>query len=144
VIEVPFGVRSGIDRIGGRGEQLQYYQHVHGRPIISAMVARLPPEVFAFCRRHPTLLFLGGEPVHDSEAAIAADPDGVIDLVDAAFVLVHHDLMAADHASRVDRLLNSHPRLSQWRSEGQLVTYRVAAVPDPEEFITPIDRTAAL
>jgi hypothetical protein len=125
VIEVPFGVRSGLDRIGGGGETLQYYQHVHGRPIINAMVARLPPEVFAFFRRHPALLVLAGEPVQAPHAAVAADLGAVIDLVAARYVLVHHELMAPDHAARVDRLLNAHPRLHHWVSEGDLVAYRI-------------------
>ncbi len=126
VIEVPFGVRSGIAQIGA-GATLQYYQHVHGRPIINAMVARLPAAVFSYYRSHPALLILAGEPVQAPDVAVAADLSVVIDLVKAGYVLVHHDLMAPDHAARVDQLLNAHPRLHRWRSEANLVAYRVAA-----------------
>jgi hypothetical protein len=42
LLEVPFGVRSGFERIGQGGEVLQYYQHIHGKPLLNAMIARVP------------------------------------------------------------------------------------------------------
>jgi hypothetical protein len=124
VIEVPFGVRSGLDRVG-LGDKLQYYQHVHGRPIVNGMVARLPAEVFAFYRRHPAVLVLAGEAADATDADVATDLGNVIDLVGARYVLVHHDLMTPDHEARVDRLLKAYPRLERWRTEGSLVAYRL-------------------
>ena len=41
VLEVPFGVRSGTDRIG-TGERLNFYQPRHRRRMINGMIARVP------------------------------------------------------------------------------------------------------
>ena len=126
VIEVPFGVRSGLDQIGDGGDMLQYYQLAHGRPIINAMIARLPPSVFAFYRGHPSLMLLAGEAVTASDGELAADLGVVIDAVTAGHVVVPHDLMTGDQISRVARLLDAHPRLRHWITEGSVAAYRVA------------------
>ncbi|HET6316794.1 MAG TPA: hypothetical protein VFG86_10065, partial [Chloroflexota bacterium] len=62
VLEVPFGVRSGLQRIGDGGEALQFYQHVHGKPLLNGMVARLPSSVFDGYGMHPSLRVLSGTP----------------------------------------------------------------------------------
>jgi hypothetical protein len=125
IIEVPFGVRTGIDQIGAGAEVLQYYQHVHGRPIINAMIARVPPQVFAYYRAHPSLVLLAGEQVEEASDALAADLEEVIDRVHAAYVIVHPRLMTADQFARVSALLDGHPRLDRWVVEGDLIAYRV-------------------
>ena len=125
VIEVPVAVRSGLDRIGHGEEFLQYYQVVHRRPLINAMVARLPAHVFAFYRRHPSLMLLAGEPVTALESDIANDLTVVIDTIGAGHVVMHRDLMTPGQVARVTRLLDRHPRLRPWISEGALAAYRV-------------------
>jgi hypothetical protein len=125
VIEVPVAIRSGLDRIGHGEEILQYYQLAHGRPIINAMIARLPGEVFAFYRGHPSLMLLAGEPVAASDGELAADLAVVIDAVDAGHVVMHRDLMTPGQIARVTRLLDTHPRLRPWISEGSVVAFRV-------------------
>jgi hypothetical protein len=125
VIEVPVAIRSGLDRIGRGEEILQYYQLAHGRPIINAMVARLPGEVFAFYRRHPSLMLLAGEPVAASDDELAADLAVVIDAIGAGHVVVHRDLMTPEQVTGVTRLLDTHPRLRPWISEGPIVAFRV-------------------
>jgi hypothetical protein len=125
LIEVPVGVRSGLDRIGYGEETLQYYQMIHGRPIINAMVARLPAKVFAFYRSHPSLMLLAGEPVSATDREIAADLDTVIGIVNASHIVVHRTRLIAGRLARITRLLDTHPRLRHWISEGGLVSYRV-------------------
>jgi hypothetical protein len=125
IIEVPFGVRTGTDQIGAGAEVLQYYQPVHGRPIINAMIARVPPQVFAYYRAHPSLLLLAGEQVDDASDALAADLGDVIDRVGAAYVVVHPRLMTADQFARAAVLLDHHPRLRRWVVEGDLIAYTV-------------------
>lgn len=125
VIEVPVGVRSGLDRIGHGEEFLQYYQLAHGRPIVNAMIARLPADVFAFYRGHPSLMLLAGEPVTAPDRELAADLAAVIDAIGAGHVVMHRDLMTPGQVARVTRLLDTHPRLRPWTSEGALAAYRV-------------------
>jgi hypothetical protein len=127
LIEVPVGVRSGLDRIGHGEETLQYYQMIHGRPIINAMVARLPAEVFAFYRSHPSLMLLAGEPVSATDQEIASDLDTVIDAIKASHIVMHPTRMIPGRLARITRLLDTHPRLRHWISEGGVVAYRVIA-----------------
>jgi hypothetical protein len=125
VIEVPVAIRSGLDRIGHGEEFLQYYQLAHGRRIINAMIARLPAEVFAFYRGHPSLMLLAGEPVTATDRELAADLAAVIDAIDAGHVVMHRDLMTPGQVARATRLLDTHPRLRPWISEGPIAAYRV-------------------
>jgi hypothetical protein len=129
LIEVPFGVRSGLDRIGNGGEALQFYQHIHGRPIMNAMVARLPGEVFAFYRRHPSLLVLAGEQTGATDPEIATDFDNVIDLIDARFIAIHRGMLNANQLAAVDRLIGSNARIVPWKTEGDFSVCRVERPP---------------
>ena len=125
VIEVPVAMRSGLDRIGHGEEFLQYYQLAHGRPIINAMIARLPAEVFAFYRGHPSLMLLAGDAVRATDDELAADFSAIIDAIDAGHVVMHRDLMTPRQVARAARLLDTHPRLRPWISEGPVAAYRV-------------------
>jgi hypothetical protein len=125
LIEVPVGIRSGIDRIGTGGEYLQYYQPLHGRPIVNAMVARLPTAVFERYRSHPSLIFLAGEAVQASDETISEDLDGVMKMTGAGYVLVHRRMMARERIAHVERILDAHARLERSVVEGDLILYRV-------------------
>ena len=125
VIEVPVAVRSGLDRIGHGEEFLQYYQLAHGRPIINAMIARLPDTVFAFYRSHPSLMLLAGEPVRATDDELAGDLSAVIGAIGASHVVMHRDLMTPGQVARARRLLDRHPRLRPWITEGPIAAYRV-------------------
>ena len=126
---MPFGVRSGLDRIGNGGEALQFYQHIHRRPIMNAMVARLPAEVFAFYRRHPSLLVLAGEQTDATDAELATDFDNVIDLIDARFIAIHRGMLNANQLAAVDRLIASNARIVPWMTEGDFSVRRVERPP---------------
>jgi hypothetical protein len=127
VIEVPFGIRSGLDRIGSGGEALQYYQQVHGRPILNATVGRLPPSVFEWYRQRPSLMVLAGVNVDATDDALLRDFTEVLDVTDAAYVLIHREMMTPDALARAQRLVHTHSRVQWWREEGTLVAYRVRA-----------------
>ena len=129
VIEVPFGVRSGLDQIGGGGEVLQYYQHLHRRPVLNAMVARLPEGVFAYYRARPSLMLLAGEPIAVSDEVLRRDFDEVLEVTRADVVLVHRDLMTDELVRRVERFLEQNSRLTRIGVEGNLVVYRAASRP---------------
>jgi hypothetical protein len=127
VLEVPFGVRSGIERIGAGGEVLSYYQHIHHKPLLNGMIARVPTAVFEAYRQHPALVFLSGEPLDPAPTreALAADLAAVIDWADVGYVLVHRSMLDS-HASDVQSLLDRHARLTRDAEENDLVLYRVA------------------
>jgi hypothetical protein len=117
LIEVPFGVRSGLERIGNGGEVLEYYQHVHGLRLLNGMVARLPAAVFDGYRAHPALLVLSGEP----SSASASDLRELLTWTDARYVLVHRAMLSAEQLGRVEALLQP---LAVEAEEADLVLYR--------------------
>jgi len=130
LVEVPFGVRSGLDRVGNGGEVLSIYQHVHRKPLLNGMIARLPSSVFDAYRAHPSLLFLSGDrPVADvgadSLADADADLDGVLRWSNAGYVVVHRNLLDARQADAILALLDRQPSLVRDSVEADLVAYRV-------------------
>lgn len=123
ILEVPFGVRSGLDRIGQGGEILQYYQHIHGKQLLNGMIARLPTSVFQFYREHPSLLFLGGElAFSDSFDADFAD---VLRWSSARYVLVHNRLLPQEDQIVIKAFLDRQPQLQHIGQEADLLIYRV-------------------
>jgi len=123
ILEVPFGVRSGLERVGDGGEILEYYQHIHGKPLLNAMVARLPRGVFETYRDIPALRLLSG----DAVSATSADLRTLLDWTGARYVLVHRDRLSADQAERIDAFLAT-PLLTRQDSDGALDVYRAAEV----------------
>jgi hypothetical protein len=122
ILEVPFGVRSGLERIGQGGEALSVYQAWHGRPVLNAMVARLPGWVFQAYREHPSLMFLSGEPVATDFAPDFAD---VLELADVGVVLVHRSWLDARQVERIVVFLDGQARLKRQPDEQDLLVYRV-------------------
>jgi hypothetical protein len=120
IVEVPFGVRSGLERIGDGGEVLEFYQHVHGQALLNAMVARLPRGVFETYRGHASLRFLAGEDVAPS----ADDFREVLTWTNAGYVLVHRDLLRSDQAERIVAFLDAQPAVQRVATEGELDVYR--------------------
>jgi hypothetical protein len=129
LIEVPFGVRSGFERIGSGGEILQFYQHEHRKPLVNAMVARLPDAVFDFYRAHPSLPFLAGERIQASADVIAQDLDEVIAMTGASHLLVHRGMMDVQTGHAIERTLDAHQRLRRLGVERDLVIYGVVPAP---------------
>lgn len=90
------------------------------------MIARLPGEVLAFYRRHPSLLVLAGEQTAAPDQEIATDFNNAIDLIDARFIAIHRGMMNANQLSAVDRLIGSNARLVRWITEDDLTVFRIA------------------
>lgn len=124
ILEVPFGVRSGLDRIGNGGEILQYYQSIHGKKLLNGMVARLPGYVFRAYRSHPSLLFLSGETYVDSPD-LDADLTYMLDWSGAHYVLLHRSLVDPESAGEIETFLNRQPGLERIGVEHDLVIYRI-------------------
>jgi hypothetical protein len=121
LLEVPFGVRSGLERIGDGGEVLEYYQPIHGKPLLNGMIARLPRVVFEAYRGHAALRFLSGEPV-------AASPDDFAEVLrwtNVGYVVLHRDLLDGEQLARIEAFLNGQPGLERQPSEPGLVVFTV-------------------
>ncbi|HET6315381.1 MAG TPA: hypothetical protein VFG86_02905, partial [Chloroflexota bacterium] len=106
-------------RIGDGGEALQFYQHVHGKPLLNGMIARLPSSVFDAYGRHPSLRVLSGT----VEAAAADDLREVLRWTNARYILVHRGMLQPDQQQRIENLL--HQVASVDSIEHDLVLYRV-------------------
>jgi hypothetical protein len=119
LLEVPFGVRSGLARIGDGGEVLEYYQHVHGKPVINGMIARLPTLVFDAYGAHPALRLLSGEDV----SASAEDLDEVLRWAEVRYVVVHRGLLTEAQLRRIEGLLDQ--QLQRVDQEADLVVFAV-------------------
>jgi hypothetical protein len=125
VLEVPFGVRSGLEQVGtAGGERLLYYQLVHGKRVPNAMIARLPSPLFAAYRAHPALVFLSGTSGQSAARELEADLATFLREIGARYVLVHRARLAPDHRSSVEAFLDAHPNLDRRQVEDDLVVYR--------------------
>lgn len=126
LLEVPFGVRSGLARIGDGGEVLEYYQHVHAKPLLNAMIARLPSAVFDTYAARPSLRLLSGEDAQVSPESVAQDLADVIAWADVRYVLVHPALLDAQQTTSIERVLDAQPELRRVGLDQDLVIYAVA------------------
>ena len=127
LVEVPLGIRSGLDRIGHGAEVLEVYQSVHGKPLINAMIARLPAQVFAAYRAEPAAMFLAGE----AESASFDQFNSLLSWVGADYVLLHRDLVVRSRADAFQAYFDAAPALERAAVEGDLVLYRVVRLSAP-------------
>ena len=129
LLEVPFGVRSGLEQIGSGGEAVQYYQHIHGKRLISGSMSRIPSSVFTFYRQHPSLVFLSGEKTAENEAELSDDLVTVFRWSEARYVLLHRSFLEEETAEKFERFLDNHPYLNRIAIEDDLVIYQVVDQP---------------
>lgn len=122
ILEVPFGVRSGLDRIGQGGEILQYYQAIHGKRLLNGMIARLPGSVLSFYRQHMALIFLSGETTR-LKPELDSDFAEVLAWSGARYVLVHRALLDDFQIAQIEGFLNRQPVLERLGVESDLVIY---------------------
>lgn len=136
ILEVPFGVRSGLDRIGQGGETLQYYQHIHHKRLLNGMIARLPGEVFAFYRAQPILLFLSGEPTTATKEELRENLEEVLDWSRACYIIVHRTMLTGTEVERsVLAFLDTVPAVEQVKQEADLMIYRVTNTSDCQNIV---------
>jgi hypothetical protein len=125
LLEIPFGVRSGLQRIGTGGEMLQYYQHIHGKRLLNGSMARLPSRVFDFYRTHAALMFLSGELTNPNWPQLSSDFEQVLRWSNAHYVLVHRELMSAEQFKVVSAFLDHQSDLKLIGEEPGLVIYKI-------------------
>jgi len=125
LLEVPFGIRSGLERIGHGGEVLQYYQHAHGKRLLNGSMARVPSRIFQFYRTQPALMFLSGEAVEVSRPELERNFAEVLEWSNSRYVLLHRELMTGNEYVRVTSFLNQQTQLKQVGQENDMIIYRV-------------------
>lgn len=124
ILEVPFGVRSGLDRIGQGGEILQYYQHIHHKPLLNGMIARLPNNVFEFYRTQPALLFLSGETSTVTEEILRENLVEVLDWSQVCYIVVHTSMLETAEQP-ILTFLDTVPTIARHQEEADLLIYFV-------------------
>jgi hypothetical protein len=125
ILEVPFGVRSGLDRIGQGGEVLQYYWQFHQKRLINGMIARVPAQTFSFYRQNPALLFLSGAAVSTGVAELTANLREVLKWSSARYVLVHSARLESSRLKEIENFLDQYPQLERVGTEQDLIIYRL-------------------
>jgi hypothetical protein len=125
LLEVPFGIRSGLERIGHGGEVVQYYQNVHGKRLLNGSMARVPSRIFQFYRTQPALMFLSGEPIEVGRAELDRNFAEVLKWSSSRYVLLHRELMTPNEYMRVSSFLNQQSQLKQISQENDITIYEV-------------------
>jgi hypothetical protein len=124
ILEIPFGIRSGLDKIGNGGEALQYYQHIHGKRLLNGSLSRLPVGVFEFYRSHPALMFLAGESAKDT-SILRADFADVLSWSNTKYVVIHRSRLTEEQAVQIENFLQAQPQLEFFSVENDLLVYHV-------------------
>ena len=125
ILEVPFGARSDIDRLGTGGEALQFFQPMHGKSLPGGIVTRAPDAVFKAYREHPSLRFLAGDDLPADADLLDRDFADVLDWSGASYVIVHPVLMAESHYDIVLGFLQRQAGLQRLDDEADIVAFRV-------------------
>jgi hypothetical protein len=123
LLEVPFGIRSGLDAIGDGGERFQYYQHIHNKRLLNGSVSRLPVSVFEFYRSHPALLFLAGESASD-QSILQQDFADILKSSNIKYVIVHRSYLTEEQAKQIETFLEAQPQLKRFKTEDDLIVYQ--------------------
>ena len=92
VVELPLGVRDGLDTVGHFDHRALIHQTVHGQPIAGGAVARLPERVKRAYAEHPAFASLMSWPVGDLPENLAAD----LRATGVNYVVVNRDAMIGD------------------------------------------------
>jgi hypothetical protein len=124
LLEIPFGVRSGLERIGDGGERFQVYQHIHGKRLLNGSMARVPSRVFEFYRSHPVLLFFTGQPM-TRPRGVEQDFSDVLIWSKARYVIVHLSYLQPAQAAGILAFLDQQPVLERLADERDIAIYRV-------------------
>ena len=122
ILEVPVGMRTGTDLIG-TGETLSFHQSIHRRRLINGMIARVPLEALDYYSRSPALMFLADQtdaPVSD----LTADLTRVLDDLDAAYVVVHPQLLSEPRRQAVVSFIEDFGGLRRVYADAEILVFR--------------------
>jgi hypothetical protein len=123
VLEVPFGVRTGTDRIGP-GEALSFYQPTHGTRLINGFAARAPLAALSYYRGSPALMMLANEAPPPGD--VESDLRRRLEELRVGYVVVHPQMVGPDRLPQVLDLLSRMGQLSRVPTSGDLIVFRRA------------------
>ncbi|HXX66170.1 MAG TPA: hypothetical protein VEK07_03260 [Polyangiaceae bacterium] len=121
VLEIPLGVRTGTDRIGP-GELFSYYQPIHRKRMINAMIARVPVDALRYYRESHSLMFLTGEEPPDGD--IATDLRRRLEELDVGYVVVHPAMLEPIRLRQILGLLTAVDGLVPMPSDDGVLAFR--------------------
>ena len=122
VLQVPLGVRSGVDAFGSE-ETLQFYQMTHAKRAINGMVARVPKQFFDFYRASPAFRLLAGEPVEDDELVLA-DLTYQLRGMKVGYIVLHLEKVAPERLEQIVELLEQIPDIELVEATSSIKAYR--------------------
>jgi hypothetical protein len=93
VMQLPLGWRTSFGPLGSERTRIEYYQTVHGKPIIGGNIARAPSFKMDYFRRIPLFRALADvelyrEPDAETDAAARAQADELMQLYDVRYLVV--------------------------------------------------------
>ena len=93
VMQLPLGWRTSFGPLGSERTRIEYYQTVHGKPIIGGNIARSPSFKMEYFRRIPLFRALADvelyrEPDAETDAAARAQADELMQLYDVRYLVV--------------------------------------------------------
>jgi hypothetical protein len=122
VLEVPFGVRCGTNVLG-RGDDLMFYQTIHGKRLLNGYLSRIPISALEYYRRSPALMFLGNEAV--APEGVAADLESKIRELGIGFIVIHPERMDRDRAQALLTMLRARDDLEPLPGDSATLAFRV-------------------
>jgi hypothetical protein len=123
ILEVPFGVRTGTDRIG-EGEIFTYYQPRHGKRLLNGFAARGPLAALAHYRESPALMFLAHEVQPPGD--VLADLHQQLRDLDVGYLVVHTDRMTPSWRRQVLALVAELDNLTPMATgRAETVAFRI-------------------
>lgn len=121
VLEVPLGVRTGIDRVGP-GEELSFYQPVHQKRLINGFAARVPWEALEYYRRSPALMLLAGE--NPPPGDIEVDFQHRLRELRVGYVVIHSGLVTREQLQEVLGLITRTGQFEPLSTSGTTIAFR--------------------
>jgi hypothetical protein len=145
VMQLPLGWRNSFGVLGSEQTQLQYFQTVHGKPMIGGNISRAPDFKMEYFRRIPlfralTDLEMYREPAAETDAAARAQAGALMALYDVRYFITtppipgrypYQDTWPRTEAYALDVLPLEKPAF--WEGEGSRA-YRVIQPQVPFPF----------
>jgi hypothetical protein len=101
VLNLPFGLRDGLVSYGNNSPMSQFFQTVHGKPIIGGYVSRLPSsDVAEYTRRRVTAALIdlseGRTLTTERRAAVVKRAHELLPELNIGYVVVNHSRASED------------------------------------------------
>jgi hypothetical protein len=122
VLEIPFGVRTGTDRIGS-GETLTIFQPVHRKRLMNGFLARAPLAPLEYYRASPAIMFLAHEAPLTAE--VAEDLPQKIRELAVGYIVMHPEMMDTAWLKEALALLQGLEGVRRLETDGGVIAFKV-------------------